>query len=88
VTIVLWIIVGALFGLLSTVVMPIPKDRGNMFASGVGIIGAVAGGTVAAIITKGGVIALNPLLITWATAGALYTLFGYRCLASRGQYKP
>jgi uncharacterized membrane protein YeaQ/YmgE (transglycosylase-associated protein family) len=85
VTIVIWIIVGALSGLLSRVVMPVPSDRGNATAIGVGVLAAVVGGTFGAILSNGGVIVLNSLSIGAAAIGALYTLFGYRCLAMRGR---
>lgn len=82
-TFAIWIIVGALAGLLSRIVMPVSNDRGNAPAIAVGVGGAIIAGAAAAIFMSSGVIAFNPLLIACGTIGALYTLFGYRCLAVR-----
>jgi uncharacterized membrane protein YeaQ/YmgE (transglycosylase-associated protein family) len=84
-TVVIWIIIGALAGLLSRVVMQVPNDRGNAVAVAVGIVGAFVAGAIAAVYMGSAVIAINPLLIACGTNGALYTLFGYRCLAMRGR---
>jgi hypothetical protein len=63
--------------------MPVARDHENAVAAGVGSVGAVVAGTAAAIVTNTGVLNLNPISIGWATNGALYTLFGYRCLVMR-----
>jgi uncharacterized membrane protein YeaQ/YmgE (transglycosylase-associated protein family) len=83
VTIAIWIIVGVLSGLLFRALMPVPKDKGNALAAGVGVVSAVLAGTLSAIVTNTGVVALNSLSIGSATIGAMYVLFGYRCLAMR-----
>jgi uncharacterized membrane protein YeaQ/YmgE (transglycosylase-associated protein family) len=85
VTFAIWIIIGALSGLLSRIVMPVANDRGNAAAIAVGTVGAIIAGAAAAIFMSSGIIALDPLLIAYGIIGALYSLFGYRCLAVRGR---
>jgi hypothetical protein len=85
VTIVLWIIVGALLGLLSRIAMPIENDGGDARYTGVGVAVAVISGAIAAIGSDRSILLVNPLSIAWAANGALYILFGYRCLAMRGK---
>jgi uncharacterized membrane protein YeaQ/YmgE (transglycosylase-associated protein family) len=82
-TIVIWIIVGALCGLLSRIAMPVANDSGNKLAAAVGVVGALVGGAITASVTKTDIIGLYPLSILWATSGALYSLFAYRCLEMR-----
>jgi uncharacterized membrane protein YeaQ/YmgE (transglycosylase-associated protein family) len=84
VTIAVWIVIGAVVGLLSRIVMPVLGDRGNLMAVIVGVCSACIGGAAATTFLGGDLIFLNAMSITWSLVAALYTLFAYRCLALRG----
>lgn len=83
-TIAAWIVTGIIAGLLSRLVMPIPRDGGNFPPVLVGVIAACLGGAVAAIYVGGGVIYFNAFSIAWALNAALYALFALRCYLTRG----
>jgi uncharacterized membrane protein YeaQ/YmgE (transglycosylase-associated protein family) len=84
VTIAAWIIVGLIVGVLARVVMPVPRDGGNLTAAIVGVCSACVGGGLAAMFFDGGLIQFNPYSVGWAAAAAMYSVFAYRCLAVRG----
>jgi hypothetical protein len=65
--------------------MPLPRDGGNALAVGVGVAAAVIAGTLAVILSSREIIDANSSSIGWAAIGALYTLFAFRCLATRGK---
>lgn len=82
-TIVVWILIGAFAGVLSRIAMPIRNDAGNKTAILIGIGGALCGGLAAIFFTKGSLTTFDPYCAAWGAVGALYTLFAYRCLATR-----
>jgi uncharacterized membrane protein YeaQ/YmgE (transglycosylase-associated protein family) len=83
-TILAWILIGVATGLLARVVMPVHRDGGNLVAVCVGVCSACVGGALVAIFLGGGVVYLNSFSVAWALVAALYTLFAYRCFATRG----
>lgn len=82
-TIVAWILLGSCAGVLSRIAMPIRNDAGNKTAILVGIGGALVGGLAAIFFTNGSLTTFDPYCATWGAVGALYTLFAYRCSATR-----
>jgi uncharacterized membrane protein YeaQ/YmgE (transglycosylase-associated protein family) len=83
VTIVAWVLLGAVYGLLARVVMPVPRDGGNAVPVIAGMSSACVGGALAVLFLGGGLFYFNPYSIAWAANAALYTLFALRCFAIR-----
>ena len=81
--IVLWVIIGAITGLLSRIAMPVAADRGNMVAAAVGISSAIAGGLAGTAWARASLLEINSVAFGAALVSALYVLFAYRCLALR-----
>jgi uncharacterized membrane protein YeaQ/YmgE (transglycosylase-associated protein family) len=82
-TIVAWVLMGAVYGLLARVVMPVPRDGGNLAPVIAGVSSACVGGGLAVFFLGGGLFDFNPYSVAWAANAALYTLFAYRCFAMR-----
>ena len=83
-TIIVWILIGIVAAFLIRLLMPIPRDRGNVPMIIIGITAACAGGALSAFYFGGGITYFNPVSIGWAANAALYVLFASRCLSMSG----
>jgi uncharacterized membrane protein YeaQ/YmgE (transglycosylase-associated protein family) len=83
-TILVFIVVGLIAGLLAKLVMPGRDPGGLMVTMLVGIAGAFVGGLVVQFLgSGGGVTGINIWSILVATLGAIILLAVYRLFASR-----
>ncbi len=78
--IVSWVIFGLVAGALAKVLMPGDEAGGILKTTGLGIIGAVAGGFVGTFLGFGEVTGFNIRSFVIAIAGALVLLWIYRLL--------
>jgi uncharacterized membrane protein YeaQ/YmgE (transglycosylase-associated protein family) len=83
VTILAWILIGILLGLIARVAMPVPHDGGVLPPIIVGLSSAIAGGALATIFFYGELIKLNHYSVIWSVIASMYVLFTSRCLAMR-----
>jgi len=81
-TFLAWIIVGLLAGILANIVYPGPSKGGWFGAMLLGIVGAVVGGWIAALVTGQDLVTgFNVTTMVVAVIGALILLFGYNAIA-------
>lgn len=83
-TILAWILVGLIAGVLANVIFPAPSRGGWFGAMMLGIVGAIVGGFLAGILTgQDWTTGFNLSTIVVATIGALVTLFTFNAVAGR-----
>ena len=86
-TIIMWIVVGFLAGLLAKAVIPGPADEPTGFVGTtiLGIVGAVVGGFIYHLVTGSRSFAtrFDIASILWAVIGAIVVVFIARMLTSR-----
>lgn len=82
-SIIAWIVLGLLAGLLAKSLMPGEERIGIFLTTALGIAGALLGGLIAAVLGLGDPIDEFFDLSTWLAAvlGAVVILFGYRALS-------
>lgn len=87
ITIIVWLIVGFLAGLLAKAIVPGASEKPSGFwgTAILGIIGAVVGGFVYHLLTgsRGFMTGLDIMSIVWATIGAIVVVFIERAIAGR-----
>lgn len=81
-SILVWIVVGAIAGSLARTIMPGPAAGGMYVAALIGILGAFVGGSIGTVFPADQPTQYSFALLT-ATTGAMYFLFAYRCFAQR-----
>ncbi len=79
-SILTWIILGLIVGVVANMIDPTPTKGGILGAIILGIVGALVGGFLSSMIFGIGVSGLNLTSILVATAGALLLLFAGRAL--------
>lgn len=79
----LWIVIGLLTGSTARKLLPGPAAGGMPVAITIGVTGAVLGGVMATICPSNSGENFDTYSLLMATAGALYPLFIYRCIAMR-----
>lgn len=82
-SILAWIIVGFVAGLLASIVMKTNNSQGMLMDIVFGIIGAFVGGLVMNMLGQSGVSGLNIYSIMVATLGAMITIWVSRRLMVR-----
>ena len=82
-TILAWIVIGLIAGVLAKIVMPGPDPGGVILTIVIGIVGAFIGGFVVRLLGGSGVTGFNLSSILVATLGAIILLAIYRLIASR-----
>ena len=82
-TILAWIVIGLIAGILAKIVMPGPDPGGVILTIVIGIVGAFIGGFVVRLLGGSGVTGFNLSSILVATLGAIILLAIYRLIASR-----
>ena len=86
-TILMWLVVGFLAGLLAKAVVPGSADepRGFLGTAVLGIVGAVVGGFIYHLLTgsRSFMTTLDLASILWAAIGAIVVVFISRMLAGR-----
>jgi uncharacterized membrane protein YeaQ/YmgE (transglycosylase-associated protein family) len=83
VEIVSWIIVGLVTGSMARITMPGPAAGGIKVAILIGLIGAFIGGIIGTTFFLEASAPAHLRAVLCAVIGALYLLFGYRCIALR-----
>lgn len=85
-SIISWIIVGLIAGVLAKMIMP-GKDPGNWIVTIViGIVGALVGGFLVGLFVPGDLITgINITTILVATLGAIVLLIAYRLIFGRAE---
>jgi uncharacterized membrane protein YeaQ/YmgE (transglycosylase-associated protein family) len=78
--IVSWVIFGLVAGALAKVLMPGDEASGILKTTGLGIVGALAGGFLGTLLGFGKVTGFNIRSFVIAIAGALLALWLYRVL--------
>jgi uncharacterized membrane protein YeaQ/YmgE (transglycosylase-associated protein family) len=81
--ILLWILFGAVAGVVVTHLMPGPSGGGTGTGVLVGIAGALLGGFIGTFSAGEMSTAFDMRSLLMAVCGSLVLLFGYRCLATR-----
>jgi uncharacterized membrane protein YeaQ/YmgE (transglycosylase-associated protein family) len=79
--IVSWILVGFIAGLLAKLLLPGDDPGGLIVTTVIGMVGAVVGGILIAILGGVGATGFNVWSILVATLGAIILLFVYRLFA-------
>jgi uncharacterized membrane protein YeaQ/YmgE (transglycosylase-associated protein family) len=79
--IVSWILVGFIAGLLAKLLLPGDDPGGLIVTTDIGMVGAVVGGILIAILGGVGATGFNVWSILVATLGAIILLFVYRLFA-------
>lgn len=86
-TILMWIVVGFLAGLLAKAVVPGSADepRGFVGTAVLGIVGAIVGGFIYHLLTGSAAFrtTLDVMSIVWAAIGAIVVVFVARMLGGR-----
>jgi uncharacterized membrane protein YeaQ/YmgE (transglycosylase-associated protein family) len=82
-TVLAWLLIGMMLGLLARAAMPVPRDSGKLPPIIVAMCSAIVGGGLSAIFLGGELMGFNRHSVTWATIVSMYVLFGFRCLAMR-----
>jgi uncharacterized membrane protein YeaQ/YmgE (transglycosylase-associated protein family) len=84
VSIISWIVVGLIAGLLARFLLPGDDPGGLILTTLIGMAGAVVGGVLIGVLGGAGATGFNVWSILVATLGAVMLLFVYRLL-TRGQ---
>jgi uncharacterized membrane protein YeaQ/YmgE (transglycosylase-associated protein family) len=83
-SILAWIIVGLLAGVIANIIFPGPSRGGWFGAMLLGIVGAIIGGFLAGVLTgEDFTTGVNVSTLIVAVIGSLVTLFAYNALAGR-----
>ena len=82
-TILAWIVLGLIAGVLAKIAMPGPDPGGILLTIVIGIVGASIGGFIVRLLGGSGVTGFNLSSILVATLGAIILLAIYRLIASR-----
>jgi uncharacterized membrane protein YeaQ/YmgE (transglycosylase-associated protein family) len=85
--ILIWIVLGAIAGVVAKFIMPGPQPGGIILTIVLGIVGALVGGFIASLLGIGGagasVGALNVGSVIIAILGAILVLFIYQLVVGR-----
>jgi uncharacterized membrane protein YeaQ/YmgE (transglycosylase-associated protein family) len=85
VSIIAWILLGLVAGVLAKLIMPGDDPGGIIVTIVIGIVGAIIGGFVWSLLTgEGGVSGFNIGSILIAVLGSVILLAGYRLVTRRG----
>lgn len=80
-SIIAWIVVGLIAGILANMVYPARERGGAMAAMVLGIVGGIVGGFIMGVLTgQDYMTGVNVTSILVATLGALILVFGYNAL--------
>ena len=83
-SILAWIIIGLLAGVIANVIFPGPSKGGWFGAMMLGIVGAVVGGFLAGVVTgEDWTTGVNVSTLVVSVIGALVLLFAYNAIAGR-----
>jgi len=84
-SILAWVIVGLVAGLIANIVYPRPARGGWFGAMVLGIAGAIVGGFLSAIVTGQDLVSgVNLTTMMISVIGALVLLFAYNAIANPG----
>jgi len=84
-TIVAWIVLGLVAGILAKMIMPGKDPGGILITIALGIAGALVGGFIAVQLGFGGVDGFDLRSLVIAIGGAVLLLYLYRFLKSKGK---
>lgn len=82
-SIILWIVLGALAGWIGSMIMGTDAQQGALMNIVVGIVGAVAGGFIMSLFGASGVSGFNFYSLFVAILGAVVLLWIYKAIAYR-----
>ena len=87
ISIIMWLVVGFLAGLLAKAIVPGPAEKPSGFLGTaiLGIVGAIVGGFIYHLITRDPsfVTRFDVMSIVWATLGAIVVVFIERAISNR-----
>jgi uncharacterized membrane protein YeaQ/YmgE (transglycosylase-associated protein family) len=75
--ILIWTVIGIIFGALANWMLPATNQRGMMLTILVGLAGGIAGGLVGTTVGNGSVAAFSVESLMFAGGGALLVLLGF-----------